>query len=253
LGTDRIIIDAKIDSVKLNLNGAERILFRGINFTLEKGSVFTLLGNNGVGKTTFLNTLLNLLDHRFYSIDGKINILGCDVLNSTEEELRSLRKKSIRFIFQDAVNCFDPLRKILSYFNSIEYDSGYLDELLDYFLLPGKEIIFNYYPYQLSGGIAQRIAIIWGIVSKPGLLIIDEPNSALDIPLSVLLSKKLVEISNESDLSILVVTQDLDFALNTECRIGLLKPDGILEYANNVENIQLLKKELIREILVQAQ
>lgn len=247
MNSDNIIIGTKIDSVKLELNGVEKILFTNLNFTLERGSIYTLLGNNGAGKTTFLNALLNLLDRRFYSVEGSINVLGRDVLNSSEEELLPMRQKSIRYIFQDAVNCFDPLRKIRYYFDSIAYDTAYLDELLEYFLLPEKEIIFNYYPYQLSGGIAQRIAIIWGIVSKPELLIIDEPNSALDIPLSVLLSKKLTEISRVSGLSILIVTQDLNFALNTDCKIGLLKQTGIREYINNEDNIDLIKKELNQE------
>ena len=246
MGTNQIIIEANIDFVELILNGSSKVLFSNVNFILENNSIYTLLGNNGVGKTTFLNTLLNLLDKRSYRVKGKINLLGYDLLNSSEEELQSLRKESVRFIFQDSVNCFDPLRKIGYYFNSLPFDNTYLDELLDYFLLPKREIILNYYPYELSGGIAQRIAIIWGIVSKPKLLIIDEPNSALDIPLSVLLSKKLEEISKQNDLSILVVTQDLKFAFNTNGRIGLLRSDGIEEFNNNDENFNRLKIELMK-------
>jgi peptide/nickel transport system ATP-binding protein len=245
LGTNHIIIEANIDLVELKLNGSSKVLFSNVNFILEKSSIYTLLGNNGVGKTTFLNTLLNLLDRKFYTVKGKINLLGYDVLNSSEEELQSLRKESVRFIFQDAVNCFDPIKKVGYYFNSLSTENDFLDELLDYFLLPKKEIILNYYPYELSGGIAQRIAIIWGIVSKPKLLIIDEPNSALDIPLSVLLSKKLAEISKQNDLSILVVTQDLKFAFSAGGKIGLLKPHGITEYNNDDENFKRLKIELM--------
>ncbi|MHB8931407.1 MAG: ATP-binding cassette domain-containing protein [Melioribacteraceae bacterium] len=246
MGTNQIIIEANIDFVELILNGSSKVLFKNVNFILENNSIYTLLGNNGVGKTTFLNALLNLLDKRSYRVKGKINLLGYDLFNSSEEELQSLRKESVRFIFQDAVNCFDPLKKIGYYFNSLSSKNDYIDELLDYFLMPKREIILNYYPYELSGGIAQRIAIIWGIVSKPKLLIIDEPNSALDIPLSVLLSKKLVEISKQNDLSILVVTQDLKFAFNIGGRIGLLRSDGIEEFNNGDENFNRLKIELMK-------
>ncbi|MCX6168341.1 MAG: ATP-binding cassette domain-containing protein [Ignavibacteriales bacterium] len=246
MGTSQIIIEANIDFVELKLNGTSKVLFRNVNFKLEENSIYTLLGNNGVGKTTFLNTLLNLLDLKFYRVEGKINLLGCDLLNSSAEELQFLRKNSVRFIFQDAVNCFDPLKKIGYYFDQLKFESGILDELLDYFLLPPKEIILNYYPYELSGGIAQRIALIWGIISKPKLLIIDEPNSALDQPLSVLLSKKLAEISILNDLSILVVTQDLKFAFSTGGKIGLLKPDGIEEYDNDDESLNRLKINLLK-------
>lgn len=243
--TNQIIIEANIDFVELNSNGSRKVLFSNVNFILESNSIYTLLGNNGVGKTTFLNALLNILDKKSYSVKGKINLFGYDLLNSSEEELQSLRKESVRFIFQDAVNCFDPLKKIGYYFNSLPFDNDYLDELLDYFLLPKREIILNYYPHELSGGIAQRIALIWGIVSKPKLLIIDEPNSALDIPLSVLLSKKLREISKQNDLSILVVTQDLKFAFNVGGRIGLLRSGGIEEFNNDDENFKRLKIELM--------
>lgn len=246
MGTNQIIIEANIDFVELNSNGSSKVLFSNVNFILENNSIYTLLGNNGVGKTTFLNALLNLLDKKSYTVKGKINLLGYDLLNSSEEVLQSLRKESVRFIFQDAVNCFDPLKKIGYYFNSLSSENDYLDELLDYFLMPKREIILNYYPYELSGGIAQRIALIWGIVSKPKLLIIDEPNSALDIPLSVLLSKKLEEISKQNDLSILVVTQDLKFAFNTGGRIGLLRSGGIEEFNNNDENFNRLKIELMK-------
>lgn len=243
------IIEAAIDFVELKLNGTIRVLFNNVNFILEKNSIYTLLGNNGVGKTTFLNSLLNLLDKRFYKIEGRIFVLGEDVLNSPKEEFRKFSKESVRFIFQDAVNCFDPVKKIVYYFHSWLPDSDYLDELLDYFLLPKKEIILNYYPYELSGGMAQRLAIIWGIISKPKLLIIDEPNTALDIPLSVLLSKKLVEISKQNGLSILIVTQDLKFAINTADKIGVLKNNGILEFNNDVENIELIRLNIIEQNL----
>jgi ABC-type dipeptide/oligopeptide/nickel transport system ATPase component len=131
---------------------------------------------------------------------------------------------------QDSADCFDPLKKIGYYFSSEKIDEKYFAELLDYFLLPKVESINNYFPHELSIGMAQRLAIIWGLLSKPKLLLLDEPNSALDISISNLLSNKLKEVAEEQKMAVLFISQDIDFAVNTASKIGLLTNTGLIEF-----------------------
>lgn len=242
-------VDIYINNIELNEDDKKRTLFQNIKFRVKPKTVYAIVGQNGIGKTTLLNSLLNLLDKNIYSIKGEIFINGVDTYKCDEIILNNIRSKVVKYIFQDSVTCFDPQKKLKYYFEKFDLINTDLEELLDYFLLPTKEKILNYYPFELSGGIAQRLAIIWGIISRPGLLLLDEPNSALDIPITNLLSNKLKEIINRNDISILMVTQDINFALNTADKIGLLNNYGITEFNTTVDDPDHTKSLLLNSIM----
>jgi len=243
------ILEVKLNSLELKRESNYSLLFEHINFEVNSNSIYCLVGKNGIGKTTLLNALLNLLDEKIYRVKGNILIDGINPFSCDSANLILLRHKIVKYIFQDALSSFDPLKKINYYFKDYT-NSAQLDELLDYFILPKKETVLNYYPFQLSGGMAQRLAIILGIISKPKLLILDEPNSAVDIPISNLLSKKLIDFSRANQSSVLIVTQDINFALNTTDKIGLLTQHDITEFSTNRDNTTEIKTTLLNALLL---
>ena len=206
------MISVNINSVDIiNENHNKRIL-QNISFKLDTGNVYTILGKNGSGKSTLINTLSKLLDNSIYNIDAAIEFNGRDLLKLSYTELLLIRKEKIKYVFQDSVNSFDALKKFDYYFKMLNVSEEECAEVLEYFLLPRKEKLFKLYSYEVSGGMAQRISICLAILSKPELLILDEPTSAIDINISNLLCNKLKEFVYEQRSCVLLITQDIDFA-----------------------------------------
>ena len=215
------MLRALIKSISLMNNGIEKVLLNDISFHLESNTINVILGKNGSGKSTLIRALTGLLDKRFYMISGEVFLDKTDLLLLSEEDLLKIHREKIRYVFQDAINSFDPLKKIGYYFR--EYDNhSEIDTLLEDFLLPGRKKLFSLYPYEVSGGMAQRLLTILALIAKPGLLILDEPTSGIDIPVSNLILIKLKEFVKKKNNSVLLVTQDLQFAKSAGDRIAYL-------------------------------
>ena len=224
------ILDIAINSIRIDLPDKKKYLFKNIHLQINTNSIYAIVGENGKGKTTLLKSILNLVDQSIFKIDGEIQFYGINMMNCELNKLRTILRDECKYILQDSSDCFDPMRKIGYYFSGEKIDEKYFSELLDYFLLPKAENIINHYPHELSIGMAQRLAIIWGLLLKPKLLLLDEPNSALDISLSNLLSIKLKEVAEEQKMTVLFISQDIDFAVNTASRIGLLTDNELIEF-----------------------
>jgi ABC-type glutathione transport system ATPase component len=125
-----------IKELKLSTSTEEKLLLKDINFVLGENSIYTILGKNGSGKSTLIKSLAGLLDKRFYSVKGSILADNIDIITATEAELMKVRREKIKYVFQDAANSFDPLRKLGYYFKRFRLDKNESEELLSYFLLP---------------------------------------------------------------------------------------------------------------------
>ncbi len=235
------MLKAEIKNVSIISKGPGKALLRNIEFQLENNKINIILGKNGSGKSTLIRALTGLLDNRFYKIDGSVLLNDTELLSLSTKELLKVRKTKIRYVFQDAINSFDPLKKTKYFFRQYG-NNPELDSLLQEFLLPQKEDLFRLYPYELSGGMAQRLLLVLALLAKPAILILDEPTSGIDTPISNLLLLKLKEFIKDPMCSVLLVTQDLEFAKNAGDTIAYLS-EGTLSpfYPINdfFENIQL--------------
>ena len=203
------------------IKNSERIILKDIIFELERGNIYTILGKNGTGKTTLLKSLTGLLDKRIYSVKGKVLYESKDLLSLEADELQKIRKNEIKYVFQDPVNSFDHLKTFSYYFSLVTKDQEEINKLLDFFLLPEAKKLFKMYPYEVSGGMAQRISFILALLAKPKIILLDEPTSGIDAPIVNLLLIKLKEFVGNGNLA-LMVTQDLDLARNASSKIALL-------------------------------
>jgi len=199
----------------------ERIILRDVTFKINKGSIYTILGKNGTGKSTLLKSLTGLLDNRFYYVNGKVLYESRDLLSLGTDELQNVRKNEIKYVFQDPVNSFDHLKTFSYYFSLVTKDQEEINKLLDFFLLPEAKKLFKMYPYEVSGGMAQRISFILTLLAKPKIILLDEPTSGIDAPIVNLLLIKLKEFVGSGNLA-LMVTQDLELARNASSKIALL-------------------------------
>lgn len=210
---------------------------KDINLSVEEGEFISIMGESGAGKTT----LLNIIASFDRPSDGNIYLGGEDLTGLKDSELASFRRKRLGFVFQDfnlldqfsnRDNIFLPL--VLSN-EKEEVMNKRLDEIK--FSL-GIEDLLNKYPYQISGGQKQRIAIARALITKPAILLADEPTGALDSNSSNMILNLFTRV-NEMGQTVLMVTHSLN-AASFANRVLFIK-DGVVFhelYKGDTENRQ---------------
>jgi peptide/nickel transport system ATP-binding protein len=178
-----------------------------------------------------IKSLTGLLDKKFYLIEGEVFFQGENILKMPEEKLLKLRRNKIKYVFQDAANSFDPLKKLKYYFDNSAGHKSDTELLLEYFLLPVQDELKKMYPYEISGGMAQRIALALALLANPKLLILDEPTSGIDSAIANLMLLKLKDFVSDGN-SVLLVTQDLIFAKKISSKISYLADNRISSFSN---------------------
>jgi ABC-type glutathione transport system ATPase component len=206
------ILEVNIESISILSDESKRLLLKNIKFDIEKGSIYVILGKNGSGKSTLIKSLTNILPPQNYDVIGEVLFNGKDLLTMDENSLRKIRRNHIRYVFQDTINSFDPLKKLGYYLNIFVSDFSKLEELLKYFLLPDYNKVKELYPHELSGGMAQRLSLILALMADPDLIFLDEPTSGIDFAVTNLVLLKIKEFVHNSDKSVIIVTQDIKFA-----------------------------------------
>lgn len=216
------MLTTEIEKLIIRRGNSEAILLGNANLELQEKMIYTIVGTNGTGKTTFIKALTGLLDKRFYEVHGKVLFKGEDLLSLSTDELIKIRKQKIKYVFQDAKNGFDQLKKMKYYFMNLNKTIAEIDETLIYFLLPKLAELSNLHAYEVSGGMAQRISLALAILAKPSLIILDEPTSGIDSAIANLFLIKLKDFVKENSASVLLVTQDLTFAKKISDKIALI-------------------------------
>ncbi len=224
------MLDVAIKNLLLKRRNGFRTVLKDISFSIPVNNIFTIVGKNGSGKSTLIKSLTDLLDKRFYKIDGQILFNSQDILLLKKNELMELRQKKIKYVFQDAINSFDHLKKFGYYFNKLTKNLEETEELLNFFFLPDPGILFKLYPYEVSGGMAQRISLVLVLLTHPQIIILDEPTSGIDSPIASLVLLKLKEFASSANNSVLLVTQDLLFAKRISNKIAFLFDGNLTEF-----------------------
>jgi len=234
------MIRINIDSIAFFDEPEKKPLLEKISFSMQKSGVYTILGKNGEGKSTLLKSVTKLLDEGTFSTTGTVEFDGIDLLSLTQSDLMRLRNSEMQYVFQDPVNSFDPLKKIGYYFQIYDFDKEEIRSEFNHFNLGEPEKIFTLYPYEVSGGMAQRIAVILALLKKPKLLLLDEPSSGIDNETINLVKERLKNFVHQNNSAALIITQDLSFAENFTDFIAYLEDGNLSEF---VTYIQFLTEE----------
>lgn len=215
-----------------------------IDLTVKKGEFVGIMGPSGAGKSTLLNVLATIDE----PTSGDIVIDGTSIINMKEEQLSAFRRDKLGFIFQD-YNLLDTLSVkenillplALAKMNGKALETR-VEEVANKF---GIDSILEKYPYQISGGQKQRTAASRAIVSKPSLILADEPTGALDSKSATSLLDSLKTLSEEDQATILMVTHDAFSA--SYCQRVLFIKDGKL-FTELVKE-HLSRKEFFNTVL----
>ena len=215
-----------------------------ISFEVEKGEFIAIMGASGSGKTTLLNCIS--------TIDavtaGHISIDGRDITQLKSKELSRFRREELGFIFQD-FNLLDTLTAFENIALALTIGGVPANEVEPRVHLVAKQLmigdILDKYPYQLSGGQKQRVASARAIVTKPALILADEPTGALDSKSARMLLESFEALNRELSATILMVTHDA-FTASYCSRILFIK-DG--KFFNEIDRGELTRKELFGKII----
>lgn len=205
------MLKVDIKNISRNNQNDNIIVLRDIYFNISSGKVYTILGKNGTGKSTLIKSLTKLLNYNIFKVDGNVFWEDKNIFSMDESRLLKLRRDEIRYVLQDLTNNFDPLKKIKYYFDTSGFSVEEISIQLKEFLLPDYKTISQLYPYEISGGMAQRLSLLLAFLPNPKLLVLDEPTSAIDYTNINLLKLKLCEFTSIGK-SVLIVTQDISFA-----------------------------------------
>ena len=210
-------------------------------------SVTALVGGSGSGKTTLSLAVLRLLPLGLIIRQGRVLFAGEDVLNFSEERMRSLRGKDISMVFQEPLYAFNPVftigdqieevLRVHSAGNARQRRARIL-ELLNLVGLPDPKRIAGNYPHQLSGGMRQRAMIAQAIAAGPKLIIADEPTSNLDVTLQANIMELFRKLKDELKLSILLITHDLGMVAHMADRVAVMTEGNIVERGTTREVLE---------------
>jgi ABC-type glutathione transport system ATPase component len=229
------MLKVDIENITISNNNNTHLLLRNIDFELSEGKVYTILGKNGTGKSTLIKSLTKLLNENIFSVNGNVIWDNINISDCNAHELLQIRKNEIRYVFQDAANSFDPLKKFQYYLYNSLAGINKIDELLEYFLLPDYNELSRLHSYEVSGGMAQRLSMILAFLAEPKLIILDEPTSGIDYAISNLLLLKLKKFTKEENKIVLIVTHDIIFAEKVSDELAFLSDGTLTQFTTKDE------------------
>ena len=218
-----------------------------VSFSVADGEIFCIIGKSGSGKSSILNAITGMLGRNGSVTSGCIKLNNKVIFENGKYTagLREVRGKELAVITQQPDKSLDPVFTIGNQMIEIMRVAGKISKegawekgrkLFEQLMFNDPERIWRSYPHELSGGMCQRVAVAMALANKASLLLADEPTSALDVTVQAELVKLLYKVSRENDLSILLVTHNMDVARVLSNRIGLLE-DGALNIAEGKNDI----------------
>ena len=243
------MLSVDLNSVSIRDENERRIILKEIKFDVQAGRVYTILGKNGSGKSTLIKSLTALLPQEQYEVSGNVFFNGTNLLITKNETLRTIRKNNIRYVLQDVSDSLDPLKKLKYYFNLSATEAENIEKQLKYFLLPSYTKLCGLHSYELSGGMAQRLLIVLALLANPNIIILDEPTSGVDYAITNLILLKLKEFIKEKDKSVLIVTQDINFALKSSNYIAYLSNGTLTKFLTPQKFLELKVEDEIKNFI----
>ena len=210
-----------IEAKHLCISYGDKEVVHDVNFTLDEGEIMAIVGESGSGKSTILKAIMQMPGFGVGVSGGHIYFQGKDLLHISKSEMLDIRGSQMGAIFQNPNSALNPIRKIGIQFletlrshkkiSKVQAKKDILETFESLNLRNGERIL-NSYPYQLSGGMNQRVAIALAMLMKPKVLLADEPTSALDVTTQLQVVEELQRLRTEFNTSIIMVTHNIGVA-----------------------------------------
>ncbi|MDR0621930.1 MAG: ABC transporter ATP-binding protein [Deltaproteobacteria bacterium] len=215
-----------------------RTIVDDLSFSVLAGEAVALVGESGSGKTTASLAIMGLPPDGLRKTAGSVRLLGEDITDLSQEGYRKLRNVKMGMVMQNPISCFDPVFSIWSHFKETlkSHQSVTKDEIREKAVLALSEAgferpenVLELYPFQMSGGMLQRVMLAITLVLSPPLVIADEATTDLDVPSQAVILRLLNERRQERGLSLLIITHDLSVAAAMASKIVFLENGHLIE------------------------
>ena len=220
----------------LSASYGDEDIVKGVSFRMLPGEIVCIVGESGSGKSTLIKAIHGMSGVKITG--GNVLFNDADIAVLAANERRKLMGTGIGLIPQDPGASFNPIRKLDSQFreamagHDMPYDENIIDTMFKKIGLQHGKAILKNRPFELSGGMNQRIAIAAAMLFEPRLLLCDEATSALDVTTAGAVVEELLKIRETNGTSILLVTHHLGIARKMADNIGIMKDGRLIEYGN---------------------
>ena len=246
-----------VDSLSVSYSHIPTV--KDISFSISPGEIVGLVGESGCGKSTLLRTLMMLMEENCQIDKGAVFFEETDLTKLSEKELRLLRGKDIVMIFQNAALSSNPLHKIgHQFYETITSHSGKMskkecyakaEDILKKLKFKEPKRILNSYPFELSGGMCQRVGIVMAMLLRPQVLLADEPTSALDASVEVEVMRELLALREQFGMAIMLVTHDMGVAARMADRLLVLKDGRMVEIGSAADVLRHPQADYTRALI----
>lgn len=226
--------------VSFNTRAGRVAVLDNINLRLKKGETLAIVGESGSGKSVTAFAALGILDPAGEVTQGQVLFAGRDLLSLPSGQLRQLRGRDLAMIFQNPRSALNPIRKVGQQIEDVlaahtqlsakERKQKAIDQLAAVKITdPARR--YHAYPYELSGGMCQRVMIAIALTCQPRLLIADEPTTGLDVTTQVVIMDLIQELACAQGMATILITHDLGLASDYCSRVAVMHAGQILEDA----------------------
>ncbi|MBT2728457.1 nickel import ATP-binding protein NikD [Bacillus sp. ISL-75] len=259
MGTEQSnVLQVRDLHVQVKTKTGATTLVEDINFELKRGEVLGLVGESGCGKTVTSMSILQLLNRKTTTIEGSIVLKGRELNGLEEKEMRMIRGKDIAFIMQNPMNAFTPVftighQLIETIRSHTHWNKKQATELaieaMHHVNLPDPVKLLKYYPFQLSGGMLQRVMIAIAACLHPEVIIADEPTTALDVNNQKKVLYHLDKIRSEYGSAILLISHDLGVISEMADEVAVMQNGRIVEKAGVFQLFDEPEHEYTKKLL----
>ena len=228
----------EIQDLHVRFHEADHEAVRGISLTVADGEIMGLVGESGSGKTVTAMVVSGLLPRKKADVSGRVLLDGKDLLQLDSIAMRKRQGCAISVVFQEPMSAMNPVMRIGTQveealrvhtkLSSQERRQRALQALRDVDLVDA-EAIYDKYPHQMSGGMLQRAMIAAAIISRPKLLLADEPTTALDVTIQAQILELLQRLNREMGMSILFISHNLNVVRRLCTRVAVMEKGMIVE------------------------
>ncbi|PPA69726.1 ABC transporter ATP-binding protein [Jeotgalibacillus proteolyticus] len=213
----------------------------GVSFELPKGKTLGVVGESGSGKSITALSLLQLLSKPGKIKGGEILFKGKNLLDYTEKQMREIRGNDISMIFQEPMTSLNPVYTVgyqisesLMIHQNLNKREAKLKsiEMLKLVGIPSPEKRVDQYPFELSGGMRQRVMIAMALACNPDMLIADEPTTALDVTIQAQILDLIRELQAKLDMSVIMITHDLGVVAETCDYVAVMYAGQVVEFSD---------------------
>ena len=245
-----------VEHVTISYNG--KPVVQDVSFELKQGEILGIVGESGSGKSTIVKAIMGLLGEEGLVTRGDIWYKGENLTDMSEKKLRKLLGTEIGMVFQDCKAALCPVRTIGAQIHEAVSEHEKISkkevreragEIMKKIGLDDSDRVLDSYPFELSGGMNQRVGICTAMIMHPNLLLADEPTSALDVTVQKQILELLIELKEKENLSFLLICHDLALVQALCDKVLVLYHGKTVEYGSPDEIIDHPKMDYTKRLI----